>query len=67
MLAAAGRRGTPRAAALCGGQRQSRHHRTERQQRPYRDHDPANASWKAVERRKQKAAHSAEATRRTIR
>ena len=57
----------PVAVAVSGGQRQSGHHRGERQQRSDRDHEPASASRKALERRKQQVAHSAAATWTAIR
>jgi hypothetical protein len=46
--------------AGCSDQRQRGHHRAERQQRTDRDHDPANAGWKA--RREQQLGHAADAT-----
>ena len=57
----------PLAVAMRGGQRQSGHHRGERQQRSSRDHEPANTRRKALEHRKQQVAHSAAATSTAIR
>ena len=39
----------------------------ERQQRSDRDHEPANASWNALQRREQQVAHRAETTWTAIR
>jgi cytochrome oxidase Cu insertion factor (SCO1/SenC/PrrC family) len=45
-----------------GRQRESGHHRTERQQRPGSDHQPADTRWEAIQRREQQLGHAAAAT-----